>query len=127
MKRFTEEGIKTEPIKTLLYWVRQYEVEYREDFINGDAYMKEIGRIEEEIIRRIKAGQKTIYEVRISFLRGDHLKDYEDRGYVSSYECYRERFTTRKEAEADLRESLEYCQREGWPILSSGIEEMTEG
>lgn len=124
MKRFTEEGIKTESIKALLYWMRQYEVECREDYRNGDAYMKEIGRIEEEIIRRIKAGQKTIYEVRISFLRGEHLEDYEKRGYVASYECYRERFTARKEAEADLRESLENCHREGWPILSSGIEEV---
>lgn len=124
MPKFTEKTIKTAGLKSLLYTMRQYAIEANEEPRNDSFFWKEIDRIEQEIERRISTGQKTVFEVRISFLRGEHLKDYQERGYASSFERYTERFITKAEAEKDLKESRDYCEARGWPILSATIEEM---
>ena len=124
MTKFTDESIKTANVKSLLHCMRQYAIEAHEEARNDSFFWKEIDRIEEEIERRISTGQKTVFEVRISFLRGEHLEDYRKRGYASSFERYTERFITKPEAEKDLKESRDYCEAMGWPILSATIEEV---
>lgn len=53
MKTWTEESIKTERIESLFYWLKQYAIEAKEDYRNGESYQIEIERIEREIMRRI--------------------------------------------------------------------------
>lgn len=116
---YTEETIKKESISVLLALLKDYAVQKREDWRNGEAYQIEIEKIEAEIKRRM-----TRYEVRVSFLRGEHLKDYLARGYVSSCESESEQFLTREQAEADLQESLEYCEKQEWLVLDCEIKEV---
>ncbi len=116
---WTEETIKNESIAVLLNYLKLYAIHKRDDYRNGESYQAEIDKIENEIKRRL-----TRYEARVCYLSDESdIRGYEKRGYAASCEAYREEFLTRKQAEADLEESIDYCQKNGWIVLESGIVE----
>lgn len=117
MTRFTEETIKNEPITVLLACLKDYAIAAKEEYRNDAVYQAEIEKIENEIKRRL-----TTYEARVCYLSDEFdIRDYEKRGYAASCEAYREEFLTREQAEADLEESIDYCQKNGWIVLESGV------
>lgn len=116
---YTEETIQKESISVLLALLKEYAIQKREDWRNGEAYQTEIEKIEAEIKRRMIR-----YEERVFFLQGSDIKDYEKRGYAASCEVYHEEHLTREQAEESLERSLKYCEEQGYLVLESGIVEV---
>ena len=113
---WTEETIRNELVAVLLGHLKDYAIQKQNDYRNGEFYQAEVEKIENEIKRRI-----TTYEARVCFLSGEHLQDYQKRGYVTSCEAYREEFLTREQAETSMKDYVDYCEKMDWIVLESEV------